>query len=42
MTNKYQEVKIKEIQARSQCRKNQTVRFWIPEYPNFPKQIETD
>jgi hypothetical protein len=42
MTKKYQETKMEEIQARSKDHKNQTIRFWIPEYPVFPEQIESE
>jgi hypothetical protein len=31
----YQEVNMEEIQARSRCHKNRTIRFWIPEYLVF-------
>jgi hypothetical protein len=31
---------MKEIQARNRGRKNQIIRFWIPEYLVFPKHIE--
>jgi hypothetical protein len=41
-TKKYQRTKMEEIQARRRGRKNWTVRFWIPEYPVFPEQIESD
>jgi hypothetical protein len=42
MTKRYQGAKMEEIQAKSQSRKNRTVRFWIPEYPVFPEQIESE
>jgi hypothetical protein len=41
MTKKYQETKMEEIQARSKDHKNQTIRFWILEYPVFSEQIES-
>jgi hypothetical protein len=31
----YQEVNMEEIQARSRCHKNRTIRFWILEYLVF-------
>jgi hypothetical protein len=34
---KHQGAMMKEIQARSQGRENQTVQFWIAEYPVFPE-----
>jgi hypothetical protein len=39
---KYQGAKMEEIQAKSRGRKNWTIRFGIPEYPVFPKGIESD
>jgi hypothetical protein len=39
---KYHEANMEEIQARSRSRKNWTVRFWIPEYPVFPEQLESE
>jgi hypothetical protein len=33
---------MKEIQAESRGRKNQTIRFGIPEYPIFSEEIESD
>jgi hypothetical protein len=38
VTKKHHETKREEVQAESH--KNRTVRFWISEYPVFPKQIE--
>jgi hypothetical protein len=38
---KHQEANMEEIQARSQSYTNRTVRFWIPEYPVFSEQIES-
>jgi hypothetical protein len=37
---RHQGGKMEEIQARSQSCKNWTIRFWIPEYPVLPEQIE--
>jgi hypothetical protein len=33
----HQGIKIEENQARSQSHKNQTIQFWILEYPVFPE-----
>jgi hypothetical protein len=32
---------MEETQARSRGHKNQTVQFWIPEYPVLSEQIES-
>jgi hypothetical protein len=37
MIKKNQGTKIEEIQAKSRGRKNQTIRFGIPEYPVSPE-----
>jgi hypothetical protein len=42
MAKKHQEANMDEIQVRSQSRKNWTIWFCIPEYPVFPKQIESE
>jgi hypothetical protein len=42
MTKKYQGAKMEEIQAKSQCHKNQTIRFGIPKYLVFPEDMESD
>jgi hypothetical protein len=32
----------RKSKPKAEGRKNQTVWFWIPEYPIFPEQIESD
>jgi hypothetical protein len=41
-TKRHQGAKMEEIQAKSQGHKNQTIRFWILEYPIFPEQIDAE
>jgi hypothetical protein len=38
----YQGVEMEELQAKSRSCKNQTVQFWILEYPVFPEQMESE
>jgi hypothetical protein len=33
---------MEEIQTRSRSRKNRSVQFWLPEYPVFSEQIESE
>jgi hypothetical protein len=33
---------MEEIQAKSRSRKIRTVQFWIPEYPIFLEQMESE
>jgi hypothetical protein len=41
-SKKYQGAKMEEVQARSQGRKNRTIRIGIPNYLVFPEEIESD
>jgi hypothetical protein len=41
-TKRSQGAKMEEIQDKSQSYKNWTIRFWIPEYPVFSEQIESE
>jgi hypothetical protein len=41
-TKRYQGAKMEEIQGESQSHKKQIVQFWIPKYPVFPEQIESE
>jgi hypothetical protein len=38
----YQGVEMEELQAKSRSCKNQTVQFWILEYPVFPEQMKSE